>query len=40
MSLMFVYGVVWVNKFDVAYALGVLTRLIFDVSFSYLIHFQ
>ena len=34
MSLMFIYGLVWVNRFDVAYAIGVLTRLIFDVSFS------
>ena len=31
---MLVYGFVWVNKFDMSYALGVLTRLIFDVSFA------
>ena len=31
---MLVYGFVWVNKFDMAYAIGVLTRLVFDVSFS------
>ena len=31
---MFIYGVVWVNRFDIAYAIGFLTWLIFDVSFS------
>ena len=31
---MLVYGFVWVNKFDMAFAIGVLTRLVFDVSFS------
>ena len=31
---MFVYGVVWVSKFDIAYSIGVMTRLLFDVSFA------
>ncbi len=31
---MLVYGFVWVNRFDMAYAIGVLMRLIFDVSFA------
>ena len=31
---MLVYGFVWVNKFDMAYAIGVLTRLVYDVTFS------
>ena len=31
---MLIYGFVWVNRFDLAYAIGVLTRLIFDVNFG------